>query len=94
MLADKATATAAAAMPAEDHSEWFCEGSSGGTAETYGFPSSTCATHLQQRLYFPKCVNTDTLETAYKAGQPGNCKACLAGMKAMPQLRFSILYDL
>ena len=39
-------------------------------------------------------VNTETLETGYKAGQPGNYKACPAGMKAMPQLRFSIRYDL
>ena len=39
-------------------------------------------------------VNTETLETGYKAGQPGNYKACPEGMKAMPQLRFSIRYDL
>lgn len=39
-------------------------------------------------------VNTETLETGYKAGQPGNYKACPTGMKAMPQLRFSIRYDL
>jgi len=39
-------------------------------------------------------VNTETLETGYKAGQPGNYKACPAGMQAMPQLRFSIRYDL
>ncbi|KAF2490446.1 hypothetical protein BU16DRAFT_153240 [Lophium mytilinum] len=94
MLAGKATATTAAEMPAEAHAEWFCEGSSSGAADTNGFPSSTCATHLQQLLYFPNCVNTDTLETAYKAGQPGNYKACPAGMKAMPQLRFSVRYDL
>jgi hypothetical protein len=39
-------------------------------------------------------VNAETLETAYKAGQPGNYKACPGGMQAMPQLRFSIRYDL
>lgn len=36
-------------------------------------------------------VNTETLETAYKAGSPGRCRD---SMKAMPQLRFSIRYDL
>lgn len=39
-------------------------------------------------------VNTDTLEYGYKAGRPGNYKACPSGMQAMPQLRFSIRYDL
>lgn len=39
-------------------------------------------------------VNTESLETAYKAGSPGNYHACPEGMKAMPQLRFSIRYDL
>lgn len=94
MVAGSATATTADAMPAEAHSEWFCENGGGGEADKNGFPSSTCNTHLQQLLYFPNCVNTETLETAYKSGQPGNYKACPDGMKAMPQLRFSIRYDL
>jgi hypothetical protein len=94
MVAGDASATTADAMPAEAHSEWFCEGGGGAMADKNGFPSSTCDTHLQQLLYFPNCVNTDTLEIGYKAGLPGNYKACPAGMKAMPQLRFSIRYDL
>jgi hypothetical protein len=94
MVAGDASATTADAMPVEAYSEWFCEGGGGATADKNGFPSSTCNTHLQQLLYFPNCVNTDTLETGYKAGRPGNYKACPTGMKAMPQLRFSIRYDL
>lgn len=39
-------------------------------------------------------VNTETLETGYKSGAPGNYKACPEGMQAIPQLRFSIRYDL
>lgn len=39
-------------------------------------------------------VNTETLETAYKAGRPGRYKAYPTGMQAMSQLRFSIRYDL
>lgn len=39
-------------------------------------------------------VNPDTLETAYKEGRPGAYRGCPSGMKAMPQLRFSIRYDL
>ncbi|KAF2707199.1 hypothetical protein K504DRAFT_483362 [Pleomassaria siparia CBS 279.74] len=94
MVAGLSSATTADAMPTEAHIEWFCENSEGGPADENGFPSSTCATHLQQLLYFPNCVNVDTLETGYKAGEPGNYKACPTGMKAMPQLRFSIRYDL
>ncbi|CAO2658630.1 Nn.00g063530.m01.CDS01 [Neocucurbitaria sp. VM-36] len=89
MVAGVATATTQAAMNADAKSEWFCEGGGGGALDANGFPSSTCSTHLQQLLYFPQCVNTDTLETAYKVG-----KVCPAGMKSMPQLRFSIRYDL
>ncbi|KAF2022175.1 secreted protein [Aaosphaeria arxii CBS 175.79] len=94
MVAGNAGAKTAADMVEAAHSEWFCENGGGGAADANGFPSSTCNTHLQQLLYFPNCVNEQTLETAYKAGQPGNYKACPAGMKAMPQLRFSIRYDL
>ncbi|PSN61112.1 hypothetical protein BS50DRAFT_578526 [Corynespora cassiicola Philippines] len=94
MVAGDATAQTADTMPAEANSEWFCEGDDGIPLDGNGFPSSTCSTHLQQLLYFPNCVNEETLETAYKAGRPGNYKACPDGMKGMPQLRFSIRYDL
>ena len=76
------------------HSEWFCENGPDSALDTNGFPSETCSTHLQQLLYFPNCVNTDTLETAYKDGEPGSYHDCPSGMQAIPQLRFSIRYDL
>uniref|UniRef100_L2G4P0 Short-chain dehydrogenase, putative n=1 Tax=Colletotrichum fructicola (strain Nara gc5) TaxID=1213859 RepID=L2G4P0_COLFN len=68
-----------------------CENGGGGSLDANGFPSSTCGTHLQQLLYFPQCVNVDTLETGYKTKRGGSCPS---GMKSMPQLRFSIRYDL
>ena len=49
---------------------------------------------LEHALTIPTGVDPKTLKTAYKAGRPGNYKACPAGMKAIPQLRFSIRYDL
>ena len=94
MVAGNALATKPEEMFDEAHSEWFCEGDSGIAADANGFPSKTCSTHLQQLLYFPNCVNEATLETAYKRGRPGAYYECPAGMRSMPQLRFSIRYDL
>ncbi|KAF2127137.1 secreted protein [Dothidotthia symphoricarpi CBS 119687] len=89
MVAGKSAATTAADMVADAKATWSCEGGGSAALDANGFPSSTCSTHLQQLLYFPSCVNTDTLETAYKSG-----KSCPSGMSSMPQLRFSIRYDL
>ena len=94
MVAGVATASTQAAMDADAKSEWFCEGGPSSALDVNGFPSQTCTTHLQQLLYFPQCVNTDTLETAYKDRAHGTENWCPQGMKAMPQLRFSIRYDL
>lgn len=94
MVAGDANAATASEMPAEIASEWFCEGDEEGALGENGFPTSTCSTHLQQLLYFPQCVNTDTLEYAYKDGEPGSYHECPSGMQAVPQLRFSIRYDL
>jgi hypothetical protein len=94
MLAGNTKATTATEMPEEAAIEWFCEGDEASTLGQNGFPTRTCSTHLQTLLYFPNCVNTDTLETAYKAGRPGAYYDCPSGMQAMPQLRFSIRYDL
>ncbi|KAF2035634.1 secreted protein [Setomelanomma holmii] len=91
MVAGKATATTAADQIANAQSEWFCEGDAASALDANGFPSKTCSTHLQQLLYFPQCVNPTTLETAYKNKRGGSCPS---GMKAIPQLRFSIRYDL
>ncbi|KAK3717449.1 hypothetical protein LTR37_005839 [Vermiconidia calcicola] len=94
MLAGDASAQTSDAMPAEAHSEWFCEGDANNGLDGNGFPTQTCSTHLQQLLYFPNCVNTETLEYAYKDGEPGSYHECPSGMQAMPQLRFSIRYDM
>lgn len=94
MLAGNTSATNANETPPEAHSEWFCENGPESALGSNGFPTETCSTHLQQLLYFPNCVNTDTLETAYKDGEPGSYHDCPSGMQAMPQLRFSIRYDL
>lgn len=94
MVAGNTNAKTAAEQFPEANSEWFCEGGGGGDLDANGFPSSTCGTHLQQLLYFPNCVNEATLETAYKRGRPGAYYECPTGMRSMPQLRFSIRYDL
>jgi hypothetical protein len=94
MVAGSASATTAGDSPADAKVEWMCEGDDGISADENGFPSSTCSTHLQTLLYFPQCVNEDTLETAYKSRDYGTTNWCPEGSKSMPQLRFSIRYDL
>jgi hypothetical protein len=94
MVAGKAEAKDKAGMDPYAKSEWFCEGDDPVPLDANGFPSKTCSTHLQQLLYFPQCVNTDTLETGYKDRANGTPNWCPKGMKSMPQLRFSIRYDL
>ncbi|KAI7543075.1 hypothetical protein KC331_g7603 [Hortaea werneckii] len=94
MVAGDASATSMEEMPTEPNIEWFCEYDDTSSWDENGFPSEGCSTHLQQLLYFPNCVNTDTLETAYKDGKPGSYHDCPSGMQAMPQLRFSIRYEM
>lgn len=94
MVAGVASAKTLATMDANAKSEWFCEGGPTSALDANGFPSKACTTHLQQLLYFPQCVNTATLATAYKAKSYGTANYCPQGMKTMPQLRFSIRYDL
>ena len=54
-------------------------------------PRVTCSTHIQAILRFPDCVDTkDIKRHGYAAANGGRCPA---GMKRMPQLRFSIRYD-
>ncbi|CAN8105950.1 unnamed protein product [Discula destructiva] len=94
MIAGETKATTAAESPADAKVAWFCEGDTGIAADQNGFPSSTCSTHLQTLLYFPQCVNVDTLKTSYKSSSYGTTNYCPAGSSSMPQLRFSIRYDL
>lgn len=91
MGAGSASATTPDASPADAKVEWFCEGDSGIAADANGFPSSTCSTHLQTLLYFPQCVNVDTLKTAYKSRSYGTDNYCPEGSSSMPQLRFSMI---
>ncbi|KAI3536951.1 hypothetical protein CABS01_15143 [Colletotrichum abscissum] len=79
--------------------QWFCEGGPSAGKDVNGFPSKTCNTHLQTILLFHDCVNQETLESTYSGTQhwtatskPAN--RCPLDMKRMPQLRFSIRYDL
>ncbi|KAF1962518.1 hypothetical protein CC80DRAFT_542834 [Byssothecium circinans] len=94
MLAGDAKAKTASESPADAKASWFCEGDNGISLDANGFPSKTCSTHLQQLLFFPQCVNEQTLETAYKSRSHGTPNWCPQGFKSMPQLRFSIRYDL
>lgn len=94
MVAGKATAKSWAESPADAKVSWFCEGDDAVAADKNGFPSKTCSTHLQMLVYFPQCVNPSTLETAYKSRSYGTSNWCPSGSKSMPQLRFSIRYDL
>ncbi|KAI1865761.1 hypothetical protein JX265_008084 [Neoarthrinium moseri] len=79
---------------------WFCEGDSDQPEkDAAAFPLKTCSTHLQTLLLFHDCVNEQTLESAYSGTQNWNstfrpANRCPEGMKRMPQLRFSIRYDL
>ncbi|RGP61245.1 oxidoreductase [Fusarium longipes] len=93
MVAGNAEAKTQADMPPEAKAEWTCE-SQPVPIGANGFPTGTCDTHLQQLLYFPQCVNEETLETAYKSRDYGTENWCPEGSKSMPQLRFSIRYDL
>lgn len=94
MVAGSSSATSADTTPADAQVAWFCEGDSGIGTDANGFPDSTCSTHLQTLLYFPQCVNVDTLETAYKSRDYGTDNWCPSGSSSMAQLRFSIRYDL
>lgn len=98
MTAGSAEAQTSEAMSANAPNagvEWFCENDDApADKDAAAFPTSTCSTHLQTLIYFPDCVNTDTLETGYTDRSYGTSNWCAAGMSRMPQLRFSIRYDL
>ncbi|KAF9870926.1 putative short-chain dehydrogenase [Colletotrichum karsti] len=82
--------------------QWFCDHGGQGTndgKDAAEFPTKGCPAHLQTILLFHDCVNEETLESTYSGTQhwtktfkPEN--RCPLGMKRMPQLRFSIRYDL
>lgn len=75
---------------------WWCENDPAEEGKDGAkFPSKTCSTHLQTILRFPDCVNPSNLTAyAYSSGSYGNDNYCPTGMKRIPQLRFSVRYDL
>lgn len=94
MKAGSADAQTADAMDADAKIEWFCEGDDApADKDAAAFPTTTCSTYLQTLVYFPNCVDEASLETAYQAASYGTDNWCPEGMKQMPQLRFSIRYD-
>lgn len=70
---------------------WLCEKEKfdAGGKENSDFPRTGCKV-LQSVVWFPDCVNEKTLESGYTRTNGGKCPS---GMKTMPQLRFSIRYD-
>lgn len=77
--------------------QWFCEGDAAPANKIpAAFPETTCSTHLQHLLYFHDCVNPDNLEEHSYSGRNNlpNVNRCPTGQKRIPQLRFSIRYDL
>lgn len=94
MTAGLAMAQTSDAMDADAGVEWFCEGDDAPAGEDpAAFPTSTCSTYLQTLVYFPDCVDEATLAVNYTSRDYGTDNWCPEGMKTMPQLRFSIRYD-
>ncbi|KAF2184485.1 hypothetical protein K469DRAFT_727376 [Zopfia rhizophila CBS 207.26] len=75
---------------------WWCENDPAETTKDGAkFPTKTCSTHLQTILRFPDCVNVnDMSKNAYSSSSYENKNYCPTGMKRIPQLRFSVRYDL
>jgi hypothetical protein len=98
-VAGNASATAQEHVEENAGISWFCEGDdTGEDKDAAAFPTKTCSTHLQTLLLFHDCVDPNTLESAYSGNPRVNDgygeNWCPAGMSRMPQLRFSIRYDL
>jgi hypothetical protein len=98
-VAGNASATSQDQVEADAGISWFCEGDAADESkDAAAFPTTTCSTHLQTLLLFHDCVNPDTLERAYSGNprlNPGYGENwCPSDMKRIPQLRFSIRYDL
>lgn len=91
VVAGNAAATSSSDLIKGSEVTWLCQGEDfdQGGKEDAQFPQSTCSDNiLQAVLWFPDCVNPSTLESAYSSSDE-----CSSGMKTMPQLRFSIRYD-
>lgn len=95
MKAGNVGAVTEADLDSDAQIQWFCEGDDTPAGkEDAAFPADTqCSTYLQTIVYFPNCVDEDTLETNYTSSSYGTDNWCPDGMSSMPQLRFSIRYD-
>lgn len=95
MKAGLAGAQTSDAMDANAGVEWFCENDDApADKDPAAFPADTkCSTYLQTLVYFPNCVDEDTLAVNYTSRDYGTDNWCPEGMSTMPQLRFSIRYD-
>ncbi|GJC97816.1 Secreted protein [Colletotrichum higginsianum IMI 349063] len=96
VVAGNADATSQADVDARSRLEWFCNvGGGQGTKDASAFPTSTCDRgRLQAILTFQDCFNPATMATAYSGGEHRqNSNWCPTGMKRIPQLRFSVRYD-
>lgn len=89
-VAGVSSATTAAETDSNVRLAWLCEGEKfdAGGKEWSDFPTSTCSKTLQTAFWFQDCVNEETLESDWS-----DDGVCPSGMKIMPQLRFSIRYD-
>ncbi|KAH6625650.1 hypothetical protein C7974DRAFT_204806 [Boeremia exigua] len=95
LIAGNASAhTQAAADHKYNLLEWWCEMDESEAKDAGKFPTKTCSTHLQVQLRFPDCYSSETLKYEYSEVAWGNANRCPDGMKRIPQLRFSIRYDL
>lgn len=81
--------------------QWFCEYGVDNEEDKddAAFPARCSSSRLQQIILLPDCVNEDTLESAFSGVQNWNAtykaaNRCPEGMKRMPQLRYSIRYNL
>jgi hypothetical protein len=72
---------------------WWCENGPEDRSNRprAALPRVTCSTHIQAILRFPDCVNPNDIKKYTYAAANGN--KCPSGMKRMPQLRFSVRYD-
>ena len=93
MIVGNPDATTESAMDPNAQASWYCDGDTADGAKEGGFPANTCPSYLHHLLYFPDCVNTDTLAYTYSS-DTGNTNWCPTGSKRITRLRFSIRYSL
>lgn len=95
---DAAAKTQAEVAESYNDMSWWCEfGPSDESKNGAEFPTTTCEKgRLQVILRFPDCVDTANLGnyTYHDAKYGADGNRCPSNMKRIPQLRFSVRYDL